>query len=569
MLLKKDVRKMRRVNMFLALCGLSCGLLSAQSPQASNPKQEWVQSQPSVSMPIYRIIVTERTMKAINYQHRNGATMIDFSGTSLLPNAHGQAKVESKKGYIEIEVEFDRLQPATMHGAEYLTYVLWAITPEGRTSNLGEILLNGSSGKLNVTTELQVFGLAVTAEPYFAVSMPSNLVVMENVVRKDTKGKIEEMDAKYELLQRGQYERLANPLALKMDSKMPLELYEARNAVQIARATGADRFASETFSKAETSLKQAEAYHARKAGNKPVTMAAREAVQMAEDSRAIAVKRQEEDRLASERQASADREALAKAETETEARLRAQAESDQRMEAERRARAEAERNAAMSETATVKLEAEAARVAAQTEADRVKRETDRARDAAQADADLAARTAAQAEADRTLLATQEADRLRLKAEAEKTELRAQLLSQFNLILDTRDTARGLIINMSDVLFDTAKYSLRPLARERLAKVAGIFLGHPGLTLEVEGHTDSVGTETYNQNLSEQRAGSVRDYLILQGITEMNSTPAKGFGESQPAATNDTAAGRQLNRRVELIVSGELIGTQMALSYESR
>ena len=278
-------------------------------------------------MPIYRVIVTERTMKAINYQHRNGATMIDFSGTSLLPNAHGEAKVESKKGYIEIEVEFDRLQPATMHGAEYLTYVLWAITPEGRTSNLGEILLNGSSGKLNVTTELQVFGLAVTAEPYFAVSMPSNLVVMENVVREDTKGKIEEMDAKYELLQRGQYERLANPLALKMDSKMPLELYEARNAVQIARATGADQFASETFSKAENSLKQAEAYQARKAGRKPVTMAAREAVQTAEDSRAIAVKRQEEERLASERQAGADREALAKAETEAEARLRAQAES--------------------------------------------------------------------------------------------------------------------------------------------------------------------------------------------------------------------------------------------------
>ena len=552
--------------MFLALCGLSCGLLSAQSPQAANPPQEWVQSQSGVSTPIYRITVTERTMKAINYQHRNGATKIDFRGTDLLPAASGEAKVESKKGYIEIEVEFDELKPAAKYGSEYLTYVLWAITPEGRTSNLGEILLDGNRGKLNVTTELQAFGLAVTAEPYFAVSMPSNVVVMENVVRKDTEGKIEEMDAKYELLQRGQYERLANPLALKMDSKMPLELYEARNAVQIARASGADRFASETFSKAENSLKQAEAHQASNAGRKPVTMAAREAVQTAEDSRAIAVKRQEEERLARERQAGADREALAKAETETEARMRALAESDQRMEAERRARAEAERNAAMSETATIKLEAEAARLAAQTEADRVKRESDLARDAARAEADLAARTAAQAEADRTLLSTQEADRLRLKAEAEKAELRAQLLSQFSLILDTRDTARGLIINMSDVLFDTAKFSLRPSARERLAKVAGILLGHPGLKLEVEGHTDSVGGEEYNQRLSEQRAGSVRDYLILQGMTEMNSTPAKGFGKSQPVATNDTAAGRQLNRRVELIVSGELIGTQIASSF---
>jgi outer membrane protein OmpA-like peptidoglycan-associated protein len=542
--------------MFTALCGLSSVLLFAQTPQAADPTQQSVLSQSGSSIPIYRVTVTERTMKAINYQHRSGATKIDFRGTDLLPNAHGEAKVESKKGYIEIEVEFDRLQPATMHGAEYLTYVLWAITPEGRTSNLGEILLNGSSsGKLNVTTELQVFGLAVTAEPYFAVSMPSNLVVMENVVRKDTKGKIEEMDAKYELLQIGQYERLANPLALRMDSKMPLELYEARNAVQIARASGADRFASETFSKAENSLKQAEAYQARNAGRKSITMAAREAVQTAEDSRAIAVKRQDEERLASERQAGADREALAKAETEAEARLRAQAEGDQRLEAERRARAESERNVAQSETARITREADAARIAAQSEADRVKRETD-----------LAARMAAQAEADRTLLATQEADRLRLKAEAEKAELRSQLLSQFNLILDTRDTARGLIINMSDVLFDTAKFSLRPLARERLAKVAGILLGHPGLKLEVEGHTDSVGGEEYNQHLSEQRAGSVRDYLIVQGITEMNSAPAKGFGKSQPVATNDTPAGRQLNRRVELIVSGELIGTQIASSF---
>jgi outer membrane protein OmpA-like peptidoglycan-associated protein len=555
---KKDVRKMSTVNMFLALCCLSCSLLAAQAPLDANPTQQWIQSQPGTSVPIYRVTVIERTMKAINYQHRNGSTMIDFSGTSLLPNAHGQAKVESKKGYIEIEVEFDRLQPATKQGAEYLTYVLWAITPEGRTSNLGEILLNGTSGKLNVTTELQVFGLAVTAEPYFAVTMPSNLIVMENVVRKDTKGKIDEMDAKFELLQRGQYERLANPLALKIDSRMPLELYEARNAVQIARASGADRFASETFSKAENSLKQAEAYQARKAGRKPVTMTAREAVQTAEDSRAIAVKRQEEERLASERRASSDREALAKAETNTQARLRIQAEADQKMEADRRGRAEAESAAAQSETARITREAEAARVAAQTEADRVKRETD-----------TAARTAAQAEADRTLAAAQEADRLRLKGEAEKSELRIQLLRQLNLILETRDTARGLIINMSDVLFDTAKYSLRPMARERLAKVAGILLGHPGLTLQVEGHTDSVGGEEYNQRLSEQRAGSVRSFLIQQGIKEMNANPAKGFGKSQPVATNDTAGGRQLNRRVELVVSGELIGTQIALSYAPR
>jgi outer membrane protein OmpA-like peptidoglycan-associated protein len=660
------MKKIKIISMFLVLCGLSCVIMFAQTPQAADPTQQAVLSQSGSSVPIYRVTVTERTMKAINYQHRSGATKIDFRGTDLLRSAHGQAKVESKRGYIEIEVEFDQLQPANRYGAEYLTYVLWAITPEGRTSNLGEVLLNGTNSKLNVTTELQVFGLAVTAEPYFAVTKPSNLVVMENEVRTDTAGKIEAMDAKYELLQRGQYERLANPLALKMDQKMPLELYEARNAVQIARAVGADQFASDTFAKAENSLKQAEAYQARKAGRKPVTMTAREAVQTAEDSRAIAVTRQEEARVARERQAGMNREANLRAETEAEARLRAQAEANQKVEADRRALAEAKSAADQSETARIKREAEAARIAAQAEADRlklvsdatqaaakteadrlklvndatqaaakteadrlklvndaaqaaaqteaeraaraaakaeanqkveadrralaeaksaadqsetarIKREAEAARIAAQAEADRlklvndAARTTAQAEAeraalaaakaeaDRTRLAAQEADRLLRKSEAEKAELRAQLLTQLNLVLETRDTARGLIINMSDVLFDTAQYTLRPLAREKLAKVAGIILGHAGLTLAAEGHTDSVGGDAYNQTLSEQRAGSVRDYLIQQGMSAMNSVPAKGFGKTKPVASNDTAAGRQLNRRVELIVSGAIIG----------
>ncbi len=570
---------MKTLNVFLVLCGLSCSLLVAQSPQASDSTQQSYQNQTNSSIPVYRVTVIARTMKAINYQHRNGATKINLLGTDLQPAARAEAKVESKQGYIEIEVEFDDMHPASQYGNEYLTYVLWAITPEGRTSNLGELLLNGTKGKLNVTTKLQMFGLAVTAEPYFAVSMPSNLVVMENALREDTKGKIEEMDAMYELLERGEYNRLANPLALKIDSDVPLELYEARNAVQIARVAGADSFASDTFSKAKSSLNQAESYQARKMGRKQVVRASRVAVQTAEDSRAIAVQIQEEERIASERRAGAAREASARAEAEAEARLRVQAENEQRIEADKRARAE-------SETATVKLKAEAARdaaekeadrirhennmarVAADREADRIRRENDVARDAAKARADQAARMAAQAEAERILAASQEAERLRLNSEAEKAVLRAQLLSQFNTVLETRDTARGLIVNMSDVLFDTAKYSLRPAASERLAKVAGILLGHSGLKLEVEGHTDSVGGEAYNQLLSEQRADSVRDYLIEQGISGESLSPAKGFGKSRPIATNDTAAGRQSNRRVELIVSGELIGTQIALSDDS-
>src|SRR5205085_569368 len=264
-----------------------CGVLAAQSAQAPNPTQQSAPVNAVGSMPVYRVNVVARTMKAINYHHRSGATKIDFHGTALLPKAHGEAKVESKQGYIEIEVEFRELQAATAYGSEYLTYVMWAITPEGRATNLGEVLLNGTNSKLNVTTELQSFGLVVTAEPYFAVTQPSDVVVMENVVRKDTTGTIEELDAKYELLQRGQYTLNVNPSEIKplrLDSRIPLELYEARNAVQIARWAGAEKYASDTFLKATQGLLNAEGYLKGKAGKKPIGTVAREAVQMAEDA---------------------------------------------------------------------------------------------------------------------------------------------------------------------------------------------------------------------------------------------------------------------------------------------
>jgi outer membrane protein OmpA-like peptidoglycan-associated protein len=513
-----------------------CGVLSAQELR----KQDESSTQIAVgAAPIYRVTVTERTAKAISYQHRSGATKIDFSGTSLMPNAHGEAKVESKQGYVEIEVEFRNLPEATQFGAEYLTYVLWAVTPEGRTSNLGEILRNGTSSKLDVTTELQAFGLVVTAEPYFAVSRPSDIVVMENVVRPDTAGQIELIDAKYELLQRGQYEHLANVLDLQVNRKIPLELYEARNAIQIARSSGADRYATETFQKAERNLKQAEAYRARNAGSKPVTMTARQAVQIAEDARAIAVQRQDDELLATERQAGADRAS----------------------------RAENERAAAQSETDRVTREAKAARIKAQAESERLTREKDTQTLAALAEADRlkqendAKMVVAQTDLDR-------AAREKSQVEAEKTELRATLLRQFNAILQTRDTARGLIVNMSDVLFDTAKFSLRPEAREKLAKVAGIISGHPGLRLDVEGHTDNVGGDDYNQQLSEQRGSAVRDYLTQQGL-QQDSVTTKGLGKTQPIATNDTAAGRQQNRRVELVISGEVIGVEIGAPIAAR
>jgi outer membrane protein OmpA-like peptidoglycan-associated protein len=416
---------------------------------------------------------------------------------------------------------------------------------------------------------------------------------MENAVRPDTKGKVEEIEAKYELLQRGQYQRLANPLALKLDQKTPLELYEARNAVQIARAVGADRFATETFKKAEQSLAQAEAYQTSKAGRKPVTMAARETVQTAEDSRAIAVKRQEDEALAAERQQSADREArletervAAKAETDRVSREAEMAQARAQAESERLTREKNEQAAAAAaEAERVRLETQARMAAAASEADRLRLENEARLTAAAADADRArleneARaTAAAAEADRLRRENEaqkaanqaELDRAakdRAQAEAEKAALRAQLLSQFNAILQTRDTARGLIVNMSDVLFDTGKYTLRPLAREKLAKVAGIVSGHPGLKLDVEGHTDSVGSDDYNQRLSEHRGAAVRDYLTQQGMSS-GSVTSKGLGETQPVASNDSASGRQQNRRVELVISGEVIGTAIGTPLAAR
>src|SRR5471030_1450584 len=585
------------INGFVGFSVVTLGLLSGQSTQAPNPTQQSAVNTGS-PMPIYRVTVVARTTKAINYNHRSGSTNIGFRGTALLPEATGEASVESKQGVIKINARMQHLQPATKYGPEYLTYVMWAITPEGRATNVGEVLLNGTNSKLDATTELQSFGLIITAEPYFAVTQPSDVVVMENFARRDTTGTIEEVDAKYELLQRGQYTLNVNPAdirPLRLDPRVPLELFEARNAVQIARWTGAQQYAAETFQKAVIGLENAEGYLQGKAGKKPIGTVAREAVQMAEDARIITIRKMQEATLASERQAATDREASARADAERETQAKLQAQLRERSEAEARMRAESDRATAESNTARIRGEAEAARVAAQNETDRVrrdtdaqrvlaqnetdrvKRETDAQRAAAQIDIALAGKEKAeakaaradavqqqqlaQAETGRAHLATQEADRLRQNAETEKTQLRAQLLRQFNLILQTRDTARGLIVNMSDVLFDTARYTLRPGAREKLAKIGGIVSGHPGLKMEVEGYTDSVGGESYNQRLSEQRSDSVRDYLTHNGVDSALVT-SKGFGKSQPVAGNETAAGRQQNRRVELVISGEIIGMQI-------
>ena len=502
---------------------LASGIILSLSAFAQTNSQT-IAVEPMAVTPVFRVNVISRTARAVNYQHRGGATKVDFAGTELMPKANGEAKVESKKGYIEIEVEFGNLEKPTVFGNEYLTYILWAISPEGRAINLGEVLVGDNNrSKLDVTTDLQAFALVVTAEPYYAVRQPSNVVVLENVIREDTKGTTEAVNAKYDLLERGGY----IPTGYKFDpvvlnSKLPLEFFEARNALRIAQSEGADKYAGDSYQHAVQLMNNADGYATRKSvPRKQLIAVAREAVQTAEDARAIAVKRIEAERLANERQASANAQATSQWQADNANRQKEQAESD----------------AANAQAAKARAESDAARA-----------RSDMADSQA---ASARALSAAQTDADQSRLAAQQ-------AENDKAAMRTRLSEQLNKILQTRDSARGLIVSMSDVLFDTGKYSLKPGAREKLAKVAGILLAYPGLNIEVGGYTDNVGGDQMNQTLSENRASSVRDYLVQQGVAT-GSVSARGFGNTLPVASNDNSSGRQQNRRVELLVSGEAIG----------
>ena len=532
----------------------------------------------------YRMNVVSRTTQAVSYKHRSGATKINFQGTDLMPGAAGEAKVESKRGALEIEVEFSGLGRPTSFGNEYLTYVLWAISPEGRPVNIGEVLVGENHrSKLDVTTDLQAFALIVTAEPYYAVRRPSNVVVLENAVRRDTAGGTEFVDAKYELIDRGGYIPTGynfDPVVLS--AKLPLEFFEARNAVRIAKSAGADRYASESYEKAVRQMNEADAMASTRHENrKALISTSREVVQTAEDAREISVKHMDEERAEGERRAGRGREAAANNRADDESQRRANAEATTADAVHQRNEADRQNNnaqAAAQQSADAQADAERDRNHAQRKQQGAEADSDRNRAAAaSSDAQLQVAASAQADAERDRndaqhkqhVAEVDSDRNRAAAASsdaqlqqavrDREQLRANLLQQFNLILETRDTARGLVVNMSDVLFDSGKYTLRPLAREKLAKISGIVLAYPSLRLAVEGNTDSVGTELYNQELSEQRAEGVRSYLTQQGVPA-TSTTAHGFGKTRPIASNDTSEGRQQNRRVELVVSGDVIGT---------
>jgi outer membrane protein OmpA-like peptidoglycan-associated protein len=491
------------------------------------------QTQPAAAKPTTVV----RTTKALHYRPQGSSVKIAFQGTDAMSSATGEAKVEGKKTNIEIDAKFQGLEDATKFGLEYLTYVLWAVSPQGRAVNLGELTLDHGKGRLKTYTDMQTFGMIVTAEPYSAVSQPGNTVVLENIFVEGAGG--EEITTKYELLGTGTYSSVNTHIQdaiFGIDPNTPRELFEARNAVRIAHIANADKYAPSIIAKADQQLKEAESTYRSKQDKRSIEAAAREAAQTAEESRVMAVKQKAEDeaqaQAAADKRAADDRAAKARADAEAQSRARAEAEA---------ARAQAE---------AAKAEA----LQAAQEAARQKQEAEQAKAEA-----LAQQQALAAEADKARQAAAQSDQLRQQAEKEKQELRARLLQQLNTVLATRDSARGLIANMSGVLFKSGSFELLAGARERLAKVSGIVLAYPNLRLSVEGHTDSVGSDDYNQQLSERRAEAVRDYLVQQGIAS-EAVSASGFGKTAPVATNDTSEGRQQNRRVELVLSGEAIGS---------
>jgi outer membrane protein OmpA-like peptidoglycan-associated protein len=491
-----------------------------------------------------------RTTKAVHYRLQGGNTKIDFQGTDLLQRASGEARVEGKKTNFQIEVKFQNLEDATKFGLEYLTYVLWAVSPQGRPVNLGEVTLDHGNAHLKAFTDLQTFGMIVTAEPYFAVTAPGNMVVMESApaIGAGT----ENIEAKYDLVSRGTYSSTNTHIQdaiFGIDSKTPLELFEARNAMRIARIAAADKYAAFIISKAGQQLMHAEEVYRQKSNKAAIEAAAKEATETAEEARLMAVKQKAEDEAQA---AAAAREAKARADADAEAKRRADAEKATAQAVADRAAAEQ----AKAEAIKMKQEAEAAAQQAALQkaaAEKATAEAVAQQQVLAAETDKARQAAAQSESLR-----QQAEKEKQQAEYEKQELRARLLQQLNSILATRDSARGLVANMSDVLFRSGSFELLPGARERLAKVSGIVLAYPTLHVAIEGHTDSIGTDDYNQQLSERRAQAVRDYFVQQGINSA-SVEARGYGKTEPIATNDTPEGRQQNRRVELILSGEAIG----------
>lgn len=518
-----------------------------------------------------------RTTQAVDYR-RGDHTYVDMNGTQLMPQVMGKAKIIDKRGASDIHVDLENLRPANSLDAAYLTYVLWAISPEGVPKNVGELIEKNGKTSLHATTNLQAFALVVTAEPDFAVSEPSELVIAENSLRATTKGTPEPIQVHYNVFPRSFYVSQGTPASADIyrDNKnAPLDLMEARNALRIAQASHAGEYAADALRRAQDSLREAEDAFSSHHSGKTVATAARQAVQSAEEARVLSMRQEHQARLEQQRREAEQQADNAQTQADN-ARLQAQQAEADRRDAEQRAQEERQR--AEQEHAQAQAEAEQRKqveqqtLEAQQQAEQARQEADAQRQQAeqaqqQAQQESQQRAAAEQQAQQTAQQVDEARRRAQdaqqraqQAETQQQQLRQQLRDQLNRILETRDTARGLIVSMPDVLFDTGSATLKSTARERLAKVAGILIAHPDIKVEVDGYTDSTGNPAFNQRLSEQRATGVESYLTQQGVPG-GSVSIHGFGEANPIASNDSAAGRQQNRRVELVVSGESIGTE--------
>ncbi len=524
------------------------------STSSQNPDQNSATSDQQQTF-TFRTKVTERSTQAVDYRDRGGTTQIDFKGSALMPKADGRAKVTGHTGRLSIDATFHHLDAPASLGAEFLTYVLWAIDPEGRAANLGEVVPNDNGdAAVQVTSGFQEFGMILTAEPYFAVSRPGDVLVAENIVRQDTAGGIHPITARYELLQKGQYtvNVSGSQLPAASDRTNPLQVKEAENAIAIAQDAGADQYASDTLQKAKDYLHQAQEYIRQKQNRVPIGTVARAATQAAEDARLITLEKKQQEQVAAERRAQQEKINQAQSQADQQAARAEAARLDAQQQAEQRALAEQERLAAEQ----ARQQSEQARLEAQAARDQAQQQLVQAQTAQQQ-----ALAAQQAAVQQQQLLAQQAEQARAQAQQAEQQ-RQRLLQQLNQVLQTKDTAKGLIVNVSDVLFDTGKATLKQGAQLRLARVAGIILAYPDLKLEIDGYTDSTGTPEFNQKLSDKRAATVRDFLVSQGLSSGNVS-ARGYGESDPVASNKTAAGRQQNRRVELVVSGTAIGQNIA------
>jgi outer membrane protein OmpA-like peptidoglycan-associated protein len=452
-------------------------------------------------------LVAKRSTLAVKYRVNND-TNVDMAPTGVGKPAWGAANVKHKEGRSRIELEMTNLGHPQRLGAYYTTYVLWAIAPEGQAERLAQLPVK-SKFNIVATTSFQTFSLIITAEPHGMVSLPSPVIVAENVLRKGTKGGVETSQIEY----RGDTGALylvsaSDSQPLVADYETPLSVLGARRAVEIARHCGAERFAEAELNEAEVKLAALEhLWPSHRNHEEKYLGMANDVMRLGEHARVKAGERLQEARLNAERRAAG--RMIAQAQTEAESAL----------EAKRRAEDEAE-------LARQKV------AQAQTEAERAKANEE--------------------------LARIDAERARLQADQarqERDQAQQRLFVSLSEILETRREARGLIVNLSDVLFDFDKATLKPGAREKLSKLAGILLAYPGsYRIEIEGHTDAVGSDEYNLKLSQARAESVCEFLKQSSIAADRIIAVRGFGKSKPVASNDSDAGRQVNRRVEIIIA---------------